>query len=131
MTRVAAIGAALLALASTACGTDEEAAARQRENCIALARATAAFEVVQRYYNDGKLGTPEQVSTEMQQVDVPGVDAEPSVRPDGSLVPYGGMTAAQRDTFDAWRQTPRIDAIVGEVVQSARFRAERDADDSC
>jgi hypothetical protein len=131
--RPLAILALLFVSVATGCGATSSAAPDGDRSLVCRLRleAHASYAVVAAAYRAGKLGTPARVRAEALAVRAPGVSPTPFLRADGTLVPYDAMTAAQRDTFEVWKDGKRVQRVIGRAETRALVRAQARAEDEC
>jgi hypothetical protein len=135
--RVAAgVAAVLVAATLSGCGgrSDDEAF-----SCRSRLIDPAAFNVVARAFENGKLGSRAQVQAELGRTYAPASPRRAQLRygsryfdDEGHLIPYSKLTQRQRPAMnDFIYVNGRVHAVVREDQQRAIDAAARRADDSC
>jgi hypothetical protein len=121
LSRTSAVAAALASAAVlSGCGSDAEA----KQDCLRDAYNTAEAAAVARAYNEGKLGSREQIESELTG---PGRRGATFFDSSGELIPYARLDLKHQVQFVAWMTTGRV----GELTFDARERARANADPDC
>jgi hypothetical protein len=115
-----AVAALAFAVALSGCGEDKEA----KEKCLRDAYRAAEISAVIRLYEEGKLGTQEQIESEMSGP--PGGGAS-FFDDEGRFIPYEQLDVAHKNQFIAWMSTGRV----GELTFEERERARANASPDC
>jgi hypothetical protein len=115
-----AVAALALAVALSGCSDDKEA----KEKCLRDAYRAAEVSAVIRLYEEGKLGTQEQIESELSGP--PGGGAS-FFDDDGHFIRWGQLDLDHKNQFIAWMTTGRV----GELTFEERERARANADPDC
>jgi hypothetical protein len=116
----AAVAALAIAVALSGCGGDAEA----KEECLNDAYRAAEVSTVIRLYEEGKLGTLEQIEAELSGP--PGGGAS-FFDEDGHFIPWRHLDLHHKNQFIAWMTTGRV----GELTFEERERARANANPDC
>ena len=111
---------AVLVLALAGCGED----AQSQQACLDEAYRAAEVTAVVRMYEQGKLGTQEQIESELGG---PPGGGPSFFEDDGDFVPFDELDIAHQNQFIAWMSTGRV----GELTFDERERARANAEPDC
>ena len=83
-------------------------------------RSRLSMAVVSGYYELGELGTEDEIRAEIRRLpETEGFEPKPFFDRNGHILSYDAMDTDQRLTFEAWLETERVQAVVGEAIEAA------------